>query len=87
MHIMAEDPQFPDIPALGDILDRKKNLEEFKYSIVKCKSCGVKNQRKFKEGDYVFKKVPEEQCDSCKKNDLIISEIFCEWKQPEKKKK
>ncbi len=81
---MSDEPQFPQIPSLGDALIRKKKMEENKYSIIKCKSCKVKNERLFQDGDYVFKKLADEICSSCKEKTLYISEIFSEWKIPKK---
>ena len=83
---MGEEPKFPPLKAVGNVLNRKKVLERFKCSTVKRKFYGVKNQRKSKDGHYVLKNGPEEQFDSYEKNELIISEIFSEWKQPEKRK-
>ena len=82
---MSDEPQFPPIPSIGEILDRKKQMVEAKFSVVKCKSCGAKKERPFQEGDYVFKKLSEENCDSCKTENVFIAEIFSEWKMPEKK--
>lgn len=82
---MSDEPQFPPLPSIGDVLIRKKKMEEKKYSIIKCKSCQVKKERMFQEGDYVFKNLNEEICSSCNKKALYISEIYSEWKLPKKK--
>ncbi len=82
---MSDEPQFPPIPSIGDVLIRKKKMKEKKSSIIKCKSCKVKNERLFQEGDFVFKNLSDDICSSCNKKTLYISEIFSEWKLPEKK--
>ena len=84
---MAEEPVFPSIPDVGDALVRKKRLVERITTIVKCEECKEKYIRLFKPGDYVFKKVPEEECEKCHKHQtLTIIEIYSEWIDPKKKK-
>ncbi len=84
---MAEEPQLPAIPAIGDILDRKKRFIEKKHTVIKCKSCSESFSRTFKPGDYVFKKLTEEECEKCHKTkSLTIIEIYSEWIDPKKKK-
>ena len=85
---MAEEPQLPMIPDIGEILDRKDRFVVHKTSVVKCKECKAKYNREFKEGDYTFKKLIEEECKECKKEGaLTIEEIYSEWIDPKKKKK
>jgi hypothetical protein len=83
------DPEinFPAIPDVGDALVRKKRLVEKITTIVKCEECKEKYSRLFKPGDYIFKKVPEEECEKCHKlQSLTIIEIYSEWIDPKKKK-
>ncbi len=83
---MAEEPQLPSIPDIGDVMDRKKRLVEKITTVVKCEECKEKNFRVFKLGDYIFRKVPEEECEKChKKQSLTIIEIYSEWIDPKKK--
>ena len=85
---MSEEPQFPPIPDIGDILERKDSLVERITSVLKCHSCNATFSRSFKKGDYTFKKLKEETCKECqKKGTLIIEEIFSEWINPKKEKK
>ena len=85
---MAEEPQLPQIPDIGDILDRKKSLVEEITTVIKCRSCNVKYTRLFKPGDFTFKKLTDENCKECSKdNVLVIEEIYTEWINPKKKKK
>ena len=51
---MAEEPQFPPLPDVGDILERKDRFKQKKTAVLKCKECKAKYPREFKEGDYVF---------------------------------
>ncbi|NVM38227.1 MAG: hypothetical protein HWN81_21715 [Candidatus Lokiarchaeota archaeon] len=84
---MAEEPQLPAIPAIGDIVDRKKRFVEEKHSVLKCGNCKEDISRVFKPGDYVFKKVEDEECEKChRKKSLTIVEIYSEWIDPKKKK-
>jgi len=46
------------------------------YSMEHCTSCNNISKRKFKEGDYIFKKT--EKCISCGNGQMIISKIFGE---------
>jgi DNA replicative helicase MCM subunit Mcm2 (Cdc46/Mcm family) len=85
---MAEEPQLPPIPAIGEILDRKKKFVEKKHTVIKCSSCKETFSREFKEGDYVFKKLEGESCEKCQqKGSLTIIEIYSEWIDPKKNKK
>ena len=85
---MGEEPQFPEIPAIGDVLDRKKSLVEKKYSVIKCQSCQADFTRDFRSGDFVFKEVKDEECKKChKRSFLTVIEIYSEWIDPKKKKK
>ena len=85
---MSEQPQFPPIPDLGEILYRKDRFIERKSTVLKCGECQNKFSREFTPGDYTFKKVTEEECTEChKKNALEIVEIYCEWIDPKKKSK
>ncbi len=84
---MSEEPQLPPIPAIGDILDRKDRFIERVYTVVKCNDCEAKFTRRFKVGDYTFKKVDDEECKECKKSsNLIISEVYSKWIDPRKEK-
>jgi len=82
-----DEPQFPPIPAIGDILDRKARFIENIYSILKCESCQAKITRSFKPGDFTFKKISDEECEKCRLRKLTIEEIYSEWVDPRKKKK
>lgn len=57
------------------IFKRKKEEIITPYTIEQCESCKAISKRKFKEGDYIFKKT--EMCSSCK-GQLSISKIFGE---------
>jgi hypothetical protein len=57
------------------IFKRKKEEIITPYTVEQCESCKTISKRKFKEGDYVFKKT--EACSSCK-GQLSISKIFGE---------
>ena len=81
------EPQFPPIPAIGDILDRKERFIQEKYTVLKCNSCQAKITRNFKNGDFTFKKLTDQQCEKCHSNKLSIVEIYSEWVDPKKKKK
>ena len=84
---MGEEPQLPMIPDIGDILDRKKRMVEKVSTVVKCTSCKAKYPREFKSGDFTFKKLLDEKCNECgRQNSLVIEEIFSEWIDPKKKK-
>ena len=83
---MTEEPQLPPIPAIGEVLDRKKHLVEKKHSVIKCGACKADFSRIFKPGDFVFKKLSEEKCEKCQKGgSLTITEIYSEWVDPKKK--
>jgi DNA replicative helicase MCM subunit Mcm2 (Cdc46/Mcm family) len=83
---MSDEPQLPPIPAIGEILDRKKRFVEKKHSIIKCSACKTDFSREFKPGDFVFKKLTDEECEKCQTiNSLIIVEIYSEWIDPKKK--
>ncbi|MFX1329355.1 MAG: hypothetical protein ACFE91_14595 [Promethearchaeota archaeon] len=83
---MAEEPQFPPIPAVTDDWDRKERMVEKKHSIIKCGACHEDYSRTFKPGDYVFKKLNEEECEKCHRSkSLTIVEIYSEWIDPKKK--
>ncbi len=82
---MSEEPQFPPLPDIGDILERKKNLVELIFSVLKCNSCRAKYERTFIPGDYTFKNLEDEACKKCsKKNSLTITEIYSNWVKPNK---
>ncbi len=84
---MAEEPQFPPLPDLGEILDRKDRFKPKKTTILKCNECKAKYPREFKAGDYVFKKVSDEKCKECNRSTtLIVEEIYSEWIDPKKEK-
>ena len=82
---MSEEPQLPMIPAIGDVLGRKDRVFQKNTTVVKCKNCHAKYSREFKVGDYIFKKLTDEQCNKCNKKDsLEIGEIYSEWIDPKK---
>jgi len=84
---MAEEPQFPPLPDIGEILDRKDRFTPKKTTVLKCKECKSKYSREFKTGDFVFKKVNDENCKECNRSStLIVEEIYSEWIDPKKKK-
>ncbi|MGV9202834.1 MAG: hypothetical protein ACOC44_02310 [Promethearchaeia archaeon] len=84
---MSEEPQLPPIPDIGKVLDRKDRFINKVYSVIKCDSCQATFSRDFKKGDYTFKKLEDEECDSCKFSDsLKIIEIYSEWIDPKKQK-
>lgn len=84
---MSDEPQFPDLPDIGEVLDRKDRFVEKKHSVLKCGACQDKYTRLFKAGDFVFRKLTEEKCKECQKKDsLTIVEIYSEWIDPKKKK-
>ena len=83
---MAEEPQLPPIPAIGDILERKDRFVERKHSVIKCGECQADFLRLFKTGDFVFKKLTDEECEKCHRSkSLTIIEIYSEWVDPKKK--
>ena len=85
---MAEEPQFPDLPDVGDILDRKERFIVKKTTVLKCKECSIKYSREFKEGDYIFKKIDDEECKECHRSKVReVEEIYSEWIDPKKKNK
>lgn len=84
---MGEEPELPMIPDIGDILDRKDKMVEEITTVIKCRSCNVKYTRPYKPGDFTFKKLTDEKCKEChKENVLTIEEIYSEWINPKKKK-
>ena len=84
---MAEEPQFPPLPDIGEILERKDRFQPKKTTVLKCEECKAKYSREFKTGDFVFKKVDDEECKECqRKKTLNIEEIYSEWVDPKKKK-
>jgi hypothetical protein len=54
---------------------RKKEEIIIPYTVEQCNSCNAISKRKFKEGDYVFKKT--NTCSSCK-GQMSIIKIFGE---------
>jgi len=46
-------------------------------TIIECKKCGLKSEREFKRGDYVFKK--GEKCQKCD-DEMLITGIYREIK-------
>ncbi len=83
---MAEEPQLPSLPSITDDWDRKKRFVEEKHSVIKCGNCKEDFSRIFKPGDFVFKKVEDEECEKChRKKSLTIVEIYSEWIDPKKK--
>jgi len=82
---MSEEPQFPEIPDLGEI-DRKDRFIQKKTSVLKCKECKTRKERSFKVGDYTFKNISDEECEKCHSKSLTIEEIYAEWVDPKKNK-
>ncbi|MHA2088236.1 MAG: hypothetical protein ACW972_08160 [Promethearchaeota archaeon] len=82
---MSDEPQLPAIPAIGEILDRKKRFVQKKHSVIKCSSCQGDFSREFKVGDFVFKNLTDEECEKCQSKGLTIVEIYSEWIDPKKK--
>jgi len=84
---MSEEPQLPPIPSITDDWDRKERFVERKHSVIKCGACQADYQRIFKAGDYIFKKITDEECIKCKRGkSLTVVEIYSEWVDPKKKK-
>jgi len=84
---MAEEPQFPAIPSITDDWDRKKRFIEKKHSVIKCGNCSESISRIFKPGDYIFKKLLDEECEKCHRTKtLSVIEIYSEWIDPKKAK-
>ena len=54
---------------------RKKEEIITPYTVEQCNSCNAISKRKFKEGDYVFKKT--DACSACK-GQILIAKIFGE---------
>ena len=54
---------------------RKKAETITPYTVEQCNSCNAISKRKFKEGDFVFKKT--DMCSSCK-GQMLIAKIFGE---------
>jgi len=85
---MSDEPQLPAIPAIGEILDRKKKFVEKKHTVIKCGACQADFSREFKAGDFVFKKLTDEECENCHQSKVLtIVEIYSEWIDPKKIKK
>ena len=85
---MAEEPQFPPIPDIGEILERKDRFYQKITSVLKCGACSAKYDRIFTPGDYTFKKLTDEECTKCHgKNSLTIIEIYSTWLDPKKSPK
>jgi hypothetical protein len=84
---ISDEPQFPSIPSIGDVVTRKDNMKEFKTTVLKCIGCGHKKNRSFQEGDFVFKKFEEEECEKCGIHEYTIVEIFAVYKKEERRKK
>ena len=85
---MAEEPMFPELPDIGEMVLKKKDKFDLReFTIIKCNECKTEIQRKFKPGDYTYKDLSEEKCDKCQKpNTLTITEIFSEWYKIKKEK-
>lgn len=67
---------FTSKPPLGKVPEPLTHLT--------CLECRTENSRPFKEGDYVFKEV-EEKCPKCGASRMLITGIFVEARQEEKK--
>ena len=84
---MGEEPQFPPLPDIGEILERKDRFVQKINSVLKCGKCSAKYERLFTPGDYTFKKLTKEECIKCHaKGALTIVEIYSKWVDPKKKK-
>lgn len=84
---MSEEPQLPPIPDIGKVLDRKDRMINKVFSVIQCRDCQAKYTREFKKGDFTFKQLKDEECNSCKSSDsLRIIEIYSKWIDPKKKK-
>ena len=84
---MSEEPEFPPLPDIGEILDRKDRFIPKKTTVLKCRECNSKYTREFIIGDYVFKKIDDEECKEClRTRTLSIDEIYSEWIDPKKNK-
>ncbi|MFO8019643.1 MAG: hypothetical protein R6U96_13535 [Promethearchaeia archaeon] len=84
---MSEEPQLPPIPDIGKVLDRKDRFINKVYSVIKCAACQDTFTRDFKEGDYTFKRLKDEECNSCNSSEsLQIIEIYSKWIDPKKQK-
>ena len=82
---MSDEPQFPAIPAIGELLDRKKRFVEKIHSVIKCGECKESFSRIFKPGDFILKKITDKECIKCKRKEtLTIVEIYSEWIDPKK---
>ncbi len=80
-----DEPVFPPIPDVGEVLSRKDRFIQRVKTVIKCKRCKNELIREFKPGDYTFKKIDGEECKKCqKKTPLTIIEIFSEWYDPKK---
>ena len=55
---------------------RKKVEVVDPYTMERCTSCNNTSKRKFKEGDFIFKKM--EKCVSCGNGQMMIAKIFGE---------
>lgn len=82
---MSEEPQFPEIPDLGEI-DRKDRFIQKKTTVIKCSDCKARKERPFVVGDYTFKKLTDEECEKCHSKMSTIEEIYAEWVDPKKSK-
>ncbi len=82
-----DEPQLPPIPAISDEFYRKDRVFERKFTIIKCVSCQAKYSRPFKPGDYIFKKLTDEECEKCHRKTASIVEIYSEFVDPKKDKK
>ena len=87
MLTISDEPQFPYIPSIGDVVTRKDNLKEFKTTIFKCTDCGYKKNQPVQAGDFVFKKFKEDKCEKCGNHEYTIVEIFAEYKKEDKRKR
>lgn len=77
---MSDEPVLPLIPSIGDILIRK-NMEELKFSVIKCNGCNSRNIRSFMEGDFLFKEFEDENCSKCNGILYQVIEIYAEFKK------
>ena len=84
---MSDEPQFPELPDIGEVLGRKDRFIQKKTTVLKCGECKAKYSREFKAGDYTFKKLDDEACEKCNRiKVLVVEEIYSEWFDPKKTK-
>jgi hypothetical protein len=68
------------------LFGKKKEAPPVVYSEITCNSCGEKSRRPFEEGDYVFRKSDNLACEKCGSLSGIVSSIYGEYAEEDKKK-